>query len=193
MIEINLLPKELKTDFKPEKTGIGLQPRQVLYFIPFIFGILLCIHLYLFAVTIFKSSQFNILNNKWQKFEPQRKMLEGFNKEYALLSEDAKISQQLLRERINWSEKLNKLSLDLPSGIWFNEVSISEKDFILKGSVVSLQLQEMNLIKIFLDNLKKDALFFKDFSNLELGSVQRETIGGYDIVEFTITAGLRPR
>jgi len=193
MIEINLLSKELKTGFKPEKIGIGLQPRRILYFIPLIFGILLCVHLYLLAATIFKSSQFNILNNKWQKFEPQRKMLEGFNKEYALLSEDALVSQQLLRERINWSEKLNKLSLDLPSGIWFNEVSISGKDFILRGSVVSLQLQEMNLIKIFLDNLKKDTLFFKDFSNLELGSVQRETIGGYDIVEFTMTANLNPR
>jgi len=194
MIEINLLPQELKTGPQSKKIGIiGPNPRQVLSIIALIFGILLCIHLYLFAVTIFKSSQFNILNNRWQKFEPQRKTLEGFNKEYALLSEDALASQQLLEQRIAWSGKLNKLSLALPSGIWFSEISLSPKDFTLKGSIVSLQSQEMNLIKIFMDNLKKDTVFFKDFSNLELGSVKRKTIGSYDIVDFILTGILKTK
>jgi len=194
MIEINLLPQELKPEPQSKKIGItGPRLRQFLGLIPLIFGILLCIHLYLFAVTIVKSSQFNILNNKWQKFEPQRKMLESFNKEYALLYEDALVSQQLLRERIAWSGKLNKLSLALPSGIWFNEISVTPKDLTLKGSIVSLQSQEMNLIKIFMDNLKKDTVFFKDFSNLELGSVQRKTIGGYDIVDFILAGTLKTK
>ena len=194
MIEINLLPQELKSSPQSKKIGIiGLRLRQILSLIPLIFGILLCIHLCLFAVTIFKNSQFNILNNKWQKFEPQRKMLESFNKEYALLSEDALASQQLLEQRIVWSGKLNKLSLDLPSGIWFKDISVSDKDFTLKGSIVSLRSQEMNLIKIFMDNLKKDTVFFKDFSNLELGSVQRKTIGGYDIVDFILAGTLKTK
>jgi len=194
MIEINLLPQELKTGPQSKKIGvISPNPRQVLSIIALIFGILLCIHLCLFAVTIFKNSQFNILNNKWQKLEPQKKMLEGFNKEYALLSEDALASQQLLEQRIAWSGKLNKVSLDLPSGIWFNEISLSPKDFTLRGSIVSLQSQEMNLIKIFMDNLKKDTVFFKDFSNLELGSVQRKTIGSYDIVDFILVGTLKTK
>jgi len=177
MIEINLLPEELKAKPKSKKTGVGLQPKQILSLIPFIFGILICMH----------------LNNKWQKFEPQRKILDGFSKEYALLSEDALASQQFVGQRINWSEKLNNLSLKLPSGVWLNEIIVSQKDFIVRGSVVSLKAEEMNLIKIFIDSLKNNTAFIKDFDSLELGSVQRRTVGGYDIVDFNLAGNLKPR
>jgi len=193
MIEINLLPEELKAEPKSKKIGVGLQPKQILSLIPFIFGILICMHFCLLVVNVIKGSQFNILNNKWQKFEPQRKILDGFSKEYALLSEDALASQQFVGQRINWSEKLNNLSLKLPSGVWLNEIIVSQKDFIVRGSVVSLKAEEMNLVKIFIDNLKNNTAFIKDFDSLELGSVQRRTVGGYDIVDFNLAGDLKPR
>jgi hypothetical protein len=95
--------------------------------------------------------------------------------------------------KLNWSEKLNKLSLNLPSGIWFNELSVSKKDFILKGSVLSLQKEEMNLVNKFIDSLKKDMVFFKDFTRLELSSIQMKTVVGYDVFDFVLTGKLKSR
>jgi Tfp pilus assembly protein PilN len=193
MIEINLLPEELRHKTKGKKTGPGIETKHLLYIVPFIFGVLICAHFYLAVANIIKSQQFRILNNKWQSLESQRSMLESFKKENAVLSQDTSAIQEMVGKRVDWSEKLNKLSLDLPSGVWFNELSISAKDFMLYGSAVSLQKQEMNLIKGFMDNLRNDKSFFKDFNNLDLSSVQRKTVGGYEIVDFIFTGTLKSR
>jgi Tfp pilus assembly protein PilN len=189
MIEINLLPGELK--FRAKK--ISLELNYFLYLIPVVFGIVICVHIYLAALNITKSYQFSALNNKWKKIELQRKELEDFKNEHDLLSADAEIIQQLIAQRINWSEKLNKLSLNLPSGIWFNEMVLTRKDFTLKGSVISLQKEEFSLINKFINNLKNDAAFFKDFNNLELSSAQKRVVGGYDISDFILIGTLREK
>jgi Tfp pilus assembly protein PilN len=189
MIEINLLPEELKT--KAKKIAKSTQLSQILYFIPLAFGILIIIHIYLFGVFITKNITLGTLNNKWKTLQPQRKILEDFKKGYEGSSQDASIIKQLLAQRIFWSAKLNKLSLNLPKGVWFKEFVTTNKNFILKGSVVSLQKEEMDLINKFIDNLKKDRDFFKDFSNLELTSVQRKVIGGYDVADFILAGALK--
>ena len=189
MIEINLLPEELKA--KSKKSAKAMKSMQILYFIPLAFGILIIVHLYLSSVIIAGNIRLGLLDNKWQSLKPQRQMLEDSRKGYQGLSQDDAAVQQLAKEGIMWAKKLNKLSLNLPAGIWFNEISVSPKDFILKGSVVSLQQEEMNAINKFMDNLKKDSVFLKDFSNLELTSVQKKVIGGYDIADFVLSAKLK--
>jgi Tfp pilus assembly protein PilN len=190
MIEINLLPEELKAKAKPKKIAMAIESKYFLYPIPFIFGILVCVYIYLLGLNLAKNRQLTQLNAKWQKLEPQRKILEDFKKRYALSTEDAKAIEQLTKENINWSEKLNKLSLLLPSGIWFNEIAISPGDFVLRGSVVSLQKKGMDLITEFIDRLKKDTAFSGDFKNLELSSTQWKTIAGYDIVDFVLDSAI---
>jgi len=187
MIEINLLSEELKTKTKK----IYTEPKNFLYLVLSSLGILIVMHIFLFIFSIFMSCSLGVLNNKWQRLLPQRKMLEDFKKRYAVFSSDIGVIQQLVKQRVNWSEKLNKLSLDLPSGIWFNEVSISSKNFFLKCSAVSLQKAEMNLINKFMDNLKKEIDFINDFSNLELTSVQRRIIAGYEVVDFVLVGTLK--
>jgi len=189
MIEINLLPEELKL----KRRGVNVQANYFIYAVPLILGILVCMHIFLAVVTINKNSQLRTLNNKWRSLEPQRKVLENFNNEYAIVSEDSKAIQRLTEQRINWAQSLNKLSLDLPSGVWFNELSISYGDFMLSGSVVSLQKEEMGLINKFIYNLKNEPVFFKGFNNLELSSVQRKTIGGYDILDFVLEGILKSK
>ena len=190
MIEINLLPEELKAKSKAKKIAMAIELKYFLYFIPFVFGILVCIYIYLIGLNLAKNRQLAMLNAKWQKLEPERKASEDFKKQYAFLTEDAQAIGQLTKQNINWSEKLNKLSLLLPYKIWFNELSISPRDFVLHGSVVSLQKEGMNLITEFIDRLKKDTAFSEDFKSLELGSTQWKSIGGYDIVDFTLTGTL---
>ena len=190
MIEINLLPQELKV--KPKKdAAIGIEPAQFLYIIPIVFSVLICVHLYLGLIGIVKSQQLRALNNKWNVLSPERKLLEDFRMAYDAVSQDAKTVQQLTAQEINWSQKLNYLSLNLPYGIWFNEITLTQKDLILKGSVISLKKEEMSLINKFIESLKNDTVFFKDFKNLELSSVQRTQVSGYDVVTFALVGTLK--
>src|SRR4030042_2205491 len=152
MIEINLLPEDLKARGKK----IVLGPQYFLYAIPLVFGVLIFAHIFLAAAGIIKGYQFGVMNNKWKKLAPQREALKSLTEEYEMSSASAGIIRQLNMRRLNWSENLNKLSLDLPAGIWFKELSLSRNDFILKGSVVSLEKEEMSLVNKLIDKLKKD-------------------------------------
>ena len=190
MIEINLLPQELR--MKPKKSDKGPFPaRYLLYIAGLILGILICLHVILLGSSIIRNLRLSALENKWKELEPQRRLTEQSRKDNEILSVDAKSVQQLAKQRVNWSEKLNKLSFNLPSGVWFDEITLNQKDFILTGSAVSLQKEEMSLINKFMGNLKEDKNFFSGFSTLELSSVQRRSMGGYDIIDFVLSGKLK--
>ena len=184
MIEINLLPQELRT--RREKPS-GFDPKYFLYTAVGAVGLLIAVQLLLFVAGIVRSSQLVVLSANWKKMEPQRKELEAFKLQYDTLSKDAQVLQQLAAKRISFSEKLNKLSLNLPSGIWFNELTVSPDEFVLKGSAISQEKMEMALINQFISALKKDTGFFRDFATLDLNSFQVKNIGGYDTLDFLLT------
>ena len=192
MIEINLLSEESKV--KTKRIGkVSIESKYFLYLIPLVFAVLIFAHICLAAVGIAKNLQFGQLNSKWKKLQPQRELLNNLKKERDVVRSGAKVIQEMNSRRLNWSEKLNRLSQDLPSGIWFNEILVSRKDFVLKASVVSLQKEEMSLINKFIDSLKNDTRFLRDFDKLELGSVQKKSLGGYDVVDFILTAQLKAK
>lgn len=198
MIEINLLPEELRNKIvkanKPESVpGAGLEPKHFLLIIPLIFAFLLSAQLIAGLTGIVRFSRLNALNGKWKSLSSDRKALEEFSDKYSLVSGDEQVIQQLLRDRIIWSEKLNKLSLYLPSGVWFEELSANQKELVLKGAVISLNKEELNLINQFIARLKNDPVFFKDFNTLELGSAQKNTLGSYDITEFNLNSTLKAK
>lgn len=192
MIEINLLPQELKKILKKQVTS-DRKIKRIFYIAVLVFGILIFIHIILLNIAIMKKIQFATLNNKWQQRKLDWQAVENFKKGIQGTGEDAQIIPQLMNKRMLWAKKINQLSLNLPSGVWFNEITITPKGFILKASVVSLQKEDMNLVNQFIDNIKKDTEFFKDFQNLELNYVQGRTVGGYDVTDFTIQGALKAK
>jgi Tfp pilus assembly protein PilN len=190
MIKINLLPEELKikTNVTAKKS---IDPSQFIYLVPVAIACLLIVHLYLFIAVIFKGIQLNMLNAKWKELEPRRKAADIFKREYQALSEDVKLMQEFVKGRINSSMVLNRLSLDLPGGVWFNELTLNNKELIIQGSVFSFKKEEVGQINKFIDNLKQDSGFFMNFDKIELGAMQARTIAGYEVVDFTISGTLK--
>lgn len=198
MIEINLLPEELKSKVKaksPEQITVKSnrsfnQDQIFIYAIPALLGLFILMHLYLGMLAVFKNSQLASLNRKWSALVPQKKAWDEFNQEYSVLSQDAGLMQLLRSQKIFWAPKLNELSLDLPSGIWFNSILIS-KNMTINGSVVSLQKDEVTLINKLLENLKADNEFSKDFTGFELSNIQKTSVGGYDVTDFVLIGALK--
>ena len=197
MIEINLLPEELRNRVvkvpKPEviRSGSKLNPQQFILLIPLIFALLISIQIFFFVLVAFRSAQLGSLKAKWEKSAPERKSLEDFNAVHNLASGDARAIQQLVNGRITWADKLNKFSLLLPSGVWFEAIFVTNKDFALTGKVVSLKKEEIALLRQLIDNLKNEQDFFRDFNSLELGSIQRDAIGEYEVTDFTLIGTLK--
>ena len=201
MIEINLLPEELRVKTKTknlERETVASpvafsQDQLFVYAIPFLLGALICAHIYFAVVAVSKNNQLVDLNRKWMALEPQKKAFDEFNNNYSSTSADASLAALLNNKRILWAVKLNKLSLNLPSGVWFNEIAISAKDIVIQGSVISLAKEEVNLINKLLENLKADSEFSKDFVSFELSNVQKKNISGYDIADFILTGVLKAK
>lgn len=197
MIEINLLPEELRAKLKVKAAaapaGAVAGFKKAVYIVPVFFGVLLCLHAYLLARNISCARQLRALNNKWLSTEPQRKALDEFNKDYVVASQDASAIAGLLKERLLWATKLEAISRALPAGVWLVELSLAADNFSLQGSAFSSQKNEMTLISDFLEKLKGDEAFFNDFAGLELGSVQRRALGAYDIADFVLSGKLKKR
>ncbi|MDD5595785.1 MAG: PilN domain-containing protein [Candidatus Omnitrophica bacterium] len=195
MIEINLLPEELKLKTKKKISFdfSSIDQKKIIYLVPVVFGVLILIHIYLAGLTIVQGVRLGSLNKQWVKLEPERKKLEFFQKESNISSADSQLLQQLNVQRVNWAEKLDSLSTNLPSGIWLEEILISDKAFSLRGSIISLAKEEMNLVNKFIENLKNDSKFFKDFNSLELGSINRRQIKSYDIMDFILEGNIKSK
>ncbi|MDD5129490.1 MAG: hypothetical protein PHS66_00335 [Candidatus Omnitrophica bacterium] len=201
MIEINLLPEELKvrvkgrsSDQTAANTSLALmRDRVFIYAIPVMLAVFILAHFYYAVLLISKNGQLVSLNRKWLDLAAQKKQLDEFNREFSSVSQDAGLMQQLNRQRVLWAQKLNILSLSLPGGVWFNDIVFNAGSLTIKGSVVSLKKEEVGLINELLNRLKTDPGFSKDFSNFELSSVQKRSFGGYDIADFVLVGVMRSK
>jgi Tfp pilus assembly protein PilN len=201
MIEINLLPEELRSKIKGRLSSgakdaahsVLLQERLLLYLIPGILVFLILAHLYLTVLLLTKNAEFASLNRKWIALAPQRKALEEFNRDFSGQEQYSGFLQQQAARRMLWAQKLNELSRQLPAGIWFNEISMHGTNLTVRGSVISLEKNEVGLLNKLLDNLKATSAFARDFSGFELNNLQKRTVGGYDIADFVIVGTLKTK
>lgn len=201
MIEINLLPEELraKTRIKNVEHETGAKPvafsrdQLFIYAIPAILVLFILLHFCFAVIAISKNAKLVSLNRQWLNLASQKKAVDEFNSEFSSNLQDTSVLAQLNRQRILWSQKLNKLSLNLPSGVWFNEITINVKDIVIQGSVVSLQAEEVGLINKLLENLKSDSEFSKDIAFFELSNVQKRNVGGYEVADFILTGVLKAK
>jgi hypothetical protein len=190
MIEINLLPDDLKIKKQASQPS---QFDNLVYLIPVILVVVIFVHLYLGFVFMTRSQVLAGLERSWRTLEPQRNEVLGMKSEINAESSDAKVVKGYMSARVLLAPKLNKLSLDLQPGIWFNDITFNRSSLFVKASIVSLKMDEMDVINTFLEGLKNDRDFNADFSSVEVGAVQRKTVGSYDVVDFVLTATVAPK
>lgn len=189
MIEINLLPAELKISKTPSG-GLGKPDiRNLLYIVPVVIGILLVTHISFGATSILKNLSLASLNRELSRLDPEKKKLEGFFKEYSVASAGASAATDLLGTRVEWAQELNSISRALPAGVWLNELSFQDGILTLRGSVISVhkEREEVSIINKFISNLKKDKYFNAGFQGLELSSVNRRAIHSFEVIDFILT------
>jgi len=194
MIEINLLPDELKKTKTPSG-GLGKPDiKTLLYIVPVVIGILLVTHISLAATSVFKNLSLALLNRELSRLDPEKK-LEGFFKEYSVASAGASAANELLGGRVEWAQELNSISRALPAGVWLNELSFQDGILTLRGSVIAVNKEkvEVSIINKFISNLKKDKDFIAVFQALELSSVNRRAIHSFEVSDFILTGREKTR
>lgn len=198
MIEIDLLPSELRKKKKLPFEVERIFNKKLLYFV---LGALLIFHLFLHAIDLINIKRLNSINKNWQALSAQKKQIDQLQGELSQINKKVPLLEQLIKNRVSLSEKLNRLSDLIITGIWLNELGLEgqktaegkvTQSLIIRGSAASRIKNEPALIGRFMQNLKDDPSFSQDFSEIELGPITKRQISQTEIMDFILICRFKP-
>lgn len=184
MIRINLLPQQLR-----RKKSVKVSKKTPLLPVVFIITlIILALHVIFALVSFDKKMQLASLDQRWDKIQAQSKEVDALKSNLEIKKEKLKAMQSILKRDLYLTDFLNKINQAIPSRLWLNRLSFSERGLVIEGSVFSFGSEELSLVNNFFNELKNDVFFKQNFDNFNLDSVQRRNIKKYEILDFLLTA-----
>ena len=217
MIELNLMPKDMQVFQKKKKRpSFGLKIPEIAP-IPLIVGVISFIilsQIVLGLIAFIQRKQFITTAKTLSDIAPQQSIASVLEKEVDELSGKFTVIEGLTQGSLVWSKKLYDLSKTMIDGIWLSSLSLNietpasarlygtagmaqepghKQTLILTGLAISSgQAEETATVGKFIDSLKKNEDFFKDFDDIKLSSIQRESYGSTDVMNFTIICYFKP-
>jgi len=194
MININLIPTALRKDGKRNVNSLTINiPKEMLLDVGA--GLILLmgtVHLLLGVVWLGGMGHLSSDRANWQKVLPDKILLGSINKESGTLKEKINmIADMTTRKSVLWSHKFNAISDALPRGLWIRKMTLDKIGLVVEGSGVSKTQNEINEVGLFLSTLKQNNNFMKDFSSLEVNSIQRDKTNAIEVTDFTVMAKVK--
>jgi hypothetical protein len=213
MIEINLLPEDLKKkrkQFAMPKIQLGSLP-----VIGGIAGLVIVVHLLLLLIVSINKSAYARMSEEWKAAKPEKEAIELIKRDNIRTKKDVDTIKRLMGKKALWSKKLNQLSDLIIPGVWYTKLSIETKTIVLEkktltakprmgmagrperetreivylnieGEVSSAYGEEVAIIGKYIDNLKSDPDFFGFFSDIELAETNLHSILETEVMQFGI-------
>jgi len=193
MIDINLIPAVLRKNGKENASWAINIPHEILLGVGGgLILLLLTVHLVLGAIWLAGMGRLSSERANWQKLLPDKAVLDAINNESKDLKKKINtISDMTIKKTVLWAPKFNAISDDLPKGLWIRKMTLDKIGLSMEGSVVSRTQNEINNVGLFLSALKQNDDFMKDFSSLEVNSIQRGKTNAVEVTDFTVMAKLK--
>ena len=190
MIKINLLPVGLRRKDDTVKTaslGPGLK-FPVYPVMAVVFTVVIAVHIILGLFSFEKKMQVGSLDKSSKNAQSQYQEIEDLKKETTVKKDKVRIMESVLKKDFYLTYFMNKINKAVPRGLWLNRLEFSSKGLVMEGSVFSFDIDEISLVNVFFDELKKDNLFLENLSEFNIDSVQRRNIKDYEVLDFILTA-----
>ena len=212
MIEINLLPKELrkKAAAGPSISLASLPGKQIATGLG---GVLAAVHVVLLLLLVWTQADASHLSSKWQKNTLHRQEVDAIKAEKAKLQERVTAFDTITKDQFLWSKKLRQLGDTVTDGVWLTELYVERKgstltapapgsrtapspapdqlQLVLKGSGAMPDAEGAIIVSRFMENLKANGAFFQDFKEIVSGALQTRKIRDVEIMDFTVSAPLK--
>jgi Tfp pilus assembly protein PilN len=193
MIEIDLLPAELRKSKKPAFEMKWMYNKRLPILV--LAGIA-ALHLFLQSISAINARRLNILKKNWQGMSGQKGQIDQLNSKLTRINKEIPLIEKLIKNRVLISQKLNRISDLIISGVWLHEITLKEEKvkagpgarqyLVIKGSAASRTQDEPALIGRFMQNLKNDSSFSADFAEIELGPIKKRKIRQTEIMDFVL-------
>jgi hypothetical protein len=199
MIELNLLPKELRK--KKKKTATTAIPE--IPVLPVVIGVvvvLIIVHL-LLLFRIGSNRKLSVkLKDKWEQMAPQKESADAFFYEFNNLQKRVEAVRKIAKPDLSWTRLLNGLNQAMIPNVWLSEFKLTfgEKGGKLKGSKdqpASLNLTgyavgksevAMPTVGKFMESLKRNKDFSDYFEEIELEDIRNFVISGEEVMMFRL-------
>ena len=207
MLELNLIPEGLKQQRKNKNICCEFNLSKISP-LPIIIGIIsvLIISQVIFGVFAFiQKKQLAYISRKISDLSAEKNIAFALKKESDELSGRFDLIEGLTQGSLIWSKKLYDLNNAMIDGIWLTSLSLNYESprtgqmhtlkehpgnrqaLVATGrAIASGSGGETATVGRFIDSLKKNGDFFKDFDDIKLSSVQRESHGNTEVMDFTI-------
>lgn len=204
MLEINLLPPELK---KNSKVFFEIPKVKLVPILIWAAAVLLILEVMIGGFAFIQKRRIDGLVSSWQGLMPLKKKADFLREDTRALEAKVSSFDRLAVRRFEWARKLNGLSDSITQGVWLTSLSIEKKDaelnraplnsqmpqkprqkrwLLLNGRAVSLRGDETELVAKFIKSLKGNEAFFESFDDIELTSSKRESMGAVEVMGFTL-------
>lgn len=131
MIEINLLPPELKKKeprFRAVDLGnFNLEKIPVLTIAVSFVGLLIGIQVILFLIGIYTKNNLDYVSKRITDISPQKQEADRLKVQADKITRKVGAINELMGNAFSWSKKLNDLSDSVTPGIWLSELSYEER------------------------------------------------------------------
>lgn len=131
MIEINLLPDELKKSQgslkKLDLANLDLRKMPLIKIAVIAVVVLIILHGGLFAAATYSKTLLNDLSKKYNEILPNIREAEILKSRSMMMTRKVNAINELMVKRFSWAKKLNALSDSLTAGVWLTEISYDEK------------------------------------------------------------------
>lgn len=131
MIEINLLPEELKKRKraapKRESHAIKMERLPMVKIVVIAVIAIIAIHIVVFGFGIFAGGNFNKLERDYKELMPEKRGAERLKDHVQKMSSKVAAIDELMVKRFSWAKKLNELSDSITPGIWLTELNYDER------------------------------------------------------------------
>jgi Tfp pilus assembly protein PilN len=217
MVEINLLPEELKKSRraapKIDVSSINLEKVPMLNIAVAAAVVLVVAQIAVFLFGLIFGAVYGSYENRYEAIAPARQEAEKLRSDISTMSKKITAIDELMVKRFSWAKKLNDLSDCVTPGIWLTHLEydekitekpratnsqraregsqamekVTEKYLVMTGAASSMGEEGTALIGRFIEKLKQNPSFYSDFSDIELGNIKREQANGQEIMTFKIT------
>lgn len=200
MIELNLLPKELRKKEKKKLPKIKV--------IPIAAGVvasLVAVHLVLEAVALWDYLALRQMKSKWEGLRPLKEKTDEMSVEITDLEKKIVSIRKIATPPIDWAKILSGLNQAVVPGVWLCEFApragkTGSQDVQPGGSPESLELTGYALgssevatatVAKFISNLKKTQEISEYFDEIELNVIDTRTIAGQESVFFKLSCSFK--
>lgn len=194
MIELNLLPKELRKKEKREIPKVNVMPIAI-----GVMATLVVVHIILMVFVSINNSKIKKLKSEWDKIQPLKAKTELMATQTTDLERRLTAMKRIADPPIDWPRILSGLNKSVVPTIWlydFSPVSRqgqlglasggTPQNLVISGYDLGESEEATSSVGKFISNLKKDPDFSEFFTAIELEVINSRIISGQNVMMFKL-------